>query len=72
MLVSLFTAAVEAPKAGVPEVADAAICKDVIDRMPVEAGISFNAPVGKSCCSLKQGNMQTQQKWDDRKFYPYK
>jgi hypothetical protein len=35
------------------EVAVAAICQDVVDREPVEAGISFPASVGKLYCFTK-------------------
>jgi hypothetical protein len=35
------------------EVSVAAICKDVVDREPVDSGISFEATVGKLCCFTK-------------------
>ena len=35
------------------QVAEAAICKDVVDHVPMEPGTSFSAPVGKLYCFTK-------------------
>ncbi|MEE9505183.1 MAG: hypothetical protein V3V90_08625, partial [Thermodesulfobacteriota bacterium] len=35
------------------EVAVAGICRDVVDRQPVDVGNSFEASVGKLCCFTK-------------------
>jgi hypothetical protein len=49
----LTTPGIQAQVASSLEVTDAVICKDVVDRMPVGAGTSFNASVGKLCCFTK-------------------
>ena len=43
-------ATIEGQEAVSLEVADAVICKDVVDRTPVDAGNSFKASVGKLYC----------------------
>jgi hypothetical protein len=45
--------AMQEQKAPELEVSVAAICKDVVDREPVDSGISFVATVGKLCCFTK-------------------
>ncbi|RLB80551.1 MAG: DUF2914 domain-containing protein [Deltaproteobacteria bacterium] len=47
------TATIRAQEAASLKVADAAICKDVVDRTPVDAGTSFSASVGKLYCFTK-------------------
>jgi hypothetical protein len=42
-----------AVEASPPEVAVAAVCRDVVDHEPVDAGISFPATVGKLYCFTK-------------------
>jgi len=44
------TATIDAQEAVSLKVADAVICKDVVDRTPVDAGNSFRASVGKLYC----------------------
>lgn len=44
------TATIDAQEAVSLGVSDAVVCKDVIDRTPVNAGNSFRASVGKLCC----------------------
>jgi len=46
-------APIEAQEAVSPEVADAVICKNVVDRTPVDAGNSFRASSGKLYCFTK-------------------
>ena len=46
-------AAILAQEATSLEVGVAAICRDVVDREPVDAGISFSASVGQLCCFTK-------------------
>jgi len=43
----------KAQQTGSIEVAAAAICRDVVDRGPVDAGYSFEASVGKLYCFTK-------------------
>ncbi|MBU4208227.1 MAG: DUF2914 domain-containing protein [Proteobacteria bacterium] len=43
-------ATIEGQEAVSLKVADAVICKDVVDRTPVDAGSSFRASVGKLYC----------------------
>ena len=43
-------ATIEGQEAVSLEVTDAVICKDVVDRTPVDAGNSFRASVGKLYC----------------------
>jgi len=45
-----FTAVAVAQQDNGLEIARAAICRNVVDREPVDAGTSFEAPVGKLCC----------------------
>ena len=35
------------------EVAEGSICRDVVNRQPVDVGTSFEASVGKLCCLTK-------------------
>ena len=49
----LLPIAINAQEAPALEVAVAAICQDVIDREPVDAGISFPASVGTLYCFTK-------------------
>lgn len=44
------TSVVDAQGHASVKVVEAAICRDVVDRMPVDAGISFQAPVAKLYC----------------------
>lgn len=48
-----FTVAAVAQEAPSLEVAVAAICQDVVDREPVDAGVSFSASVGTLYCFTK-------------------
>ncbi|MBN1843428.1 MAG: DUF2914 domain-containing protein [Deltaproteobacteria bacterium] len=51
MAVCIFqTSMIQAQEAVSLEVTDAAICEDVVDRAPVNAGTTFNASVGKLYC----------------------
>ena len=43
----------QAQEAASLDVAVAAICQDVVDREPVDAGVSFTAPVGTLYCFTK-------------------
>jgi len=53
-------AVTEAQEVSSLEVAVAAICQDVIDREPVDAGISFPASVGRLYCFTKIAGAQDQ------------
>ena len=53
MAACLFTTEIGAQEAPALEVADAAICEDVVDRVPVGTGTSFTASVGKLYCFTK-------------------
>ena len=44
------TSAVDAQRHASVKVVEAAICRDVVDRMPVDADISFQTPVAKLYC----------------------
>ncbi len=46
----LFTPAIAVEEAASLQVADAVICKDVVDRVPVDADTVFSVSVGKLCC----------------------
>jgi hypothetical protein len=46
----VFTSAVKAEEAATLGVEDAVICKDVVDRTPVEAGVRFQVSAGKLYC----------------------
>ena len=59
MSVCVFFTAIEAEASGSLEVADAAICEDVVDRAPVGANTSFSATVGKLYCFTKIVGAQT-------------
>ena len=43
----------DAQQAASLSVADGSICRDVINRQPVDVGTSFEASVGKLCCFTK-------------------
>jgi hypothetical protein len=45
--------AVKAQMGGAVEVAEAVICKDVVDREPIDVGDSFEVSVGKLYCFTK-------------------
>ena len=51
--------AMQAQEATALEVSVAAICKNVVDREPVDSGISFVATVGKLYCFTKITGAQT-------------
>jgi len=51
--------AAKAQQAPAVEVAVAAVCRDVIDREPVDAGISFTASVGTLYCFTKIAGAQS-------------
>lgn len=46
----LLTAVAVAQQGHALEIATATICRNVVDREPVDAGTSFEPPVGKLCC----------------------
>ena len=51
--------AMEAQETSSLEVAVAAICRDVVDREPIDAGISFAASVGRLYCFTKISGAQS-------------
>ncbi|UCD79402.1 MAG: DUF2914 domain-containing protein [Desulfobacterales bacterium] len=54
----LAPASIQAQQAGDVKIATAVICKNVVDRQPVEPGGSFPVSVGKLYCYTKIENIQ--------------